>query len=68
MNVLARWFVSTHPCKCRPLMSAPPQLAITLDDDVIERPLEPVSNYILVKMFAALSKTAGGIVLPDEVS
>lgn len=47
-------------------MSAPPQLAITLDDDVIERPLEPVSNYILVKMFAALSKTAGGIVLPDE--
>lgn len=42
-------------------------LVITLDDDVIDKPLEPVSNYILVKMFAAISRTAGGIVLPDEV-
>lgn len=42
-------------------------LAITLEDEVIDKPLEPVSNYILVKMFAAMSRTAGGIVLPDEV-
>ena len=42
-------------------------LAITLDDEVIDKPLQPVSNYILVKMFPAISRTAGGIVLPDEV-
>ncbi|CAN0468921.1 unnamed protein product, partial [Ascophyllum nodosum] len=41
-------------------------LAITLDDEVIDKPLQPVSNYILVKMFPAISRTAGGIVLPDE--
>ncbi|CAM9962396.1 unnamed protein product [Pylaiella littoralis] len=41
-------------------------LAITLEDDVIDKPLQPVGNYILVKMFAAVSRTAGGIVLPDE--
>lgn len=42
-------------------------LVITLEDDVIDKPLQPVGNYILVKMFAAVSRTAGGIVLPDEV-
>lgn len=42
-------------------------LVNTLEDEVIDKPLEPVGNYILVKMFAALSRTAGGIVLPDEV-
>lgn len=42
-------------------------LAITLEEDVIDKPLQPVGNYILVKMFAAVSRTAGGIVLPDEV-
>ncbi|CAM9965090.1 unnamed protein product [Ectocarpus sp. 4 AP-2014] len=41
-------------------------LVITLEDDVIDKPLQPVGNYILVKMFAAVSRTAGGIVLPDE--
>eukprot|EP00904_Undaria_pinnatifida_P008984 jgi/Undpi1/5215/HiC_scaffold_2.g00497.m1 len=41
-------------------------LAITLEEEVIDKPLQPVSNYILVKMFAAVSRTAGGIVLPDE--
>eukprot|EP00903_Cladosiphon_okamuranus_P020282 g18612.t1 len=41
-------------------------LVITLEEDVIDKPLQPVGNYILVKMFAAVSKTAGGIVLPDE--
>lgn len=42
-------------------------LVITLEEDVIDKPLQPVGNYILVKMFAAVSRTAGGIVLPDEV-
>lgn len=42
-------------------------LVITLEEDVIDKPLQPVANYILVKMFAAVSRTAGGIVLPDEV-
>lgn len=43
-------------------------LVITLDDEVIDKPLQPVSNYILVKMFPAVSRTDGGIVLPDEVN
>lgn len=47
-------------------MSAP-QLAYTLDDEVIEAPLEPVGNYILVKLFPVVSRSAGGVVLPDQV-
>ncbi|CAM9708981.1 unnamed protein product [Hapterophycus canaliculatus] len=41
-------------------------LVITLEEEVIDKPLQPIGNYILVKMFAAVSRTAGGIVLPDE--
>jgi chaperonin GroES len=38
----------------------------TLDDKVIRAPLQPVSNFILVKMREASTQTSGGIVLPDQ--
>lgn len=41
-------------------------LVYTLDDKVIRAPMQPVSNFILVKVRDSKSLSAGGIVLPDQ--
>ena len=38
----------------------------TLDDAPIGGPLEPVANYILVKIDDGIDATKGGVFLPDQ--
>ncbi|KAG5175379.1 chaperonin [Tribonema minus] len=50
----------------RPTCLTMAELVHTLDDKVIRGPLQPVSNFILVKIRDSASLTTGGIVLPDQ--
>lgn len=38
----------------------------TLDGRVISSELQPVSNFVLVKLRDAMAQTAGGIIMPDQ--
>ena len=42
--------------------------AITLDGETLRGPIAPVGNSVLVRNKDTLSATAGGILLPDQVS
>ena len=41
--------------------------ATTLDGEEIRGPITPLGNFVLVRTKDALSATAGGILLPDQV-
>ena len=43
------------------------QLSETLDGEEIRGPITPLGNFVLVRTKDALSATAGGILLPDQV-
>ncbi|CAM9756898.1 unnamed protein product, partial [Discosporangium mesarthrocarpum] len=51
-----------------PLSMSAVENAHTMDGRVIEGPLQPVANNILVKIAGVSSMSKGGIVLPDQAS